>query len=85
LGLALSYFGVAIGHLSMNVTHSPVELLDPQKDADRQTASLAGMAVALALVVAGLFLVHQLYLKTQVEDCLLSGRLNCASLIASTR
>ena len=69
----------------MRVTRSPVERTDPQNEADRRTASLAGIAVALALVVAGLFLVHQLTIKARVEDCLLSGRLNCESLLAAAR
>lgn len=53
--------------------------VDPeeQADADRQTASLAGLAVTLALIVLGLFLVHALQAKSRIEDCLLSGRTNC--------
>jgi hypothetical protein len=50
---------------------------DDQEGADRQTASLAGLAVALLLVVIGLFLVRQLHAKAVIEDCLLSGRSNC--------
>jgi len=69
----------------MHVIHPPVGRTDPQSEADRQTASLAGMAVALALIVAGLFLVHQLTLKARVEDCLMSGRLNCETLLAAAR
>ena len=69
----------------MHPIRTPIEPHEPQSEADRQTASLAGMAVALALVVVGLFLVHQLYLKTQIEDCLMSGRLNCEALLANTR
>jgi hypothetical protein len=45
--------------------------------ADRQTASLAGLAVALLLVVIGLFLVRELHATAVVEDCLLAGRSNC--------
>ena len=48
---------------------------------DRVTASLAGLAMALALVVACLFLTDHLRIKAQVEDCLLAGRTNCAALI----
>ncbi len=48
---------------------------------DRITASLAGLALALALVVLCLFLTDRLRAKAQLEDCLLSGRTNCASLI----
>lgn len=53
--------------------------------ANRQTASLAGLAVALALVVAGLFLIHRLHAASTVEDCLLAGRLNCDAVVASLR
>ncbi len=55
---------------------------DAQDVANRQTASLAGLAFALLLVVVGLFLVHTLRSKATVEDCLLSGRSNCAPLHA---
>jgi hypothetical protein len=58
---------------------------DEQETADRQTASLAGLAIALLLVVLGLFLVHALSAKAAVEDCLLSGRTNCDLIIVSTR
>lgn len=50
---------------------------DEQADADRQTASLAGLAVTLLLVVLGLFLVRELHEKSIVEDCLLSGQVRC--------
>ncbi len=58
---------------------------EDQEGADRQTASLAGLAVALLLVVIGLFLVRTLRAKCVVEDCLLSGRTNCDALVVSTR
>ena len=60
----------------------PADPNDPEKEADRQTASLAGIAVALVLVVIGLFLVHRLYLKASLEDCLMSGRQNCDTQVA---
>lgn len=58
---------------------------DEQHEADRQTASLAGLAVALLLVVVGLFLIKQLHAKTLLEDCLLSGRTNCDTVVALIR
>lgn len=58
---------------------------DDQEGADRQTASLAGLAVALLLVVIGLFLVRELAAKAAVEDCLLAGRINCDVLVAVNR
>lgn len=57
------------------------ESVDDEKQADRQTASLAGLMIALALIVVGLFLVQRLHTESQIEDCLLSGRTNCAQLV----
>lgn len=53
--------------------------VDPeeQADADRQTASLAGLAFSLFLVVLGLFLINELHAKSVLEDCLLSGQSQC--------
>ena len=50
---------------------------DEQAEADRQTASLAGLAVTLLLIVFGLFLVEELHAKSVLEDCLLSGQTRC--------
>ena len=58
---------------------------DDQEGANRQTASLAGLAVALLLVVVGLFLVRQLHEKSMIEDCLMSGRTNCDNVLAQAR
>ena len=52
-----------------------------ETEADRQTTSLAAMAVILALIVIGLFLVHTLRTATAIEDCLLAGRRNCDKLV----
>jgi hypothetical protein len=54
-----------------------------QEEANRQTASLAGMALALAFVVIGVFLIHELHAKATVEDCLLAARLNCDAVAAA--
>ena len=53
-----------------------------QSEDNRVTASLAAMAFALFLVVVSLFLIHQLAHKGRLEDCLLSGRLNCDAILA---
>ena len=52
-------------------------------DADRQTASLAGVAVTLLLLVIGLFLVHTLHSESIIEDCLMAGRRNCDMLVST--
>jgi uncharacterized membrane protein len=57
--------------------------VEDQAAADRQTASLAGIAITLLLLVVGLFLVHQLHNKAVVEDCLLSGRSNCDAVLSN--
>jgi hypothetical protein len=58
---------------------------DQPGDADRQTATLAGLAIALLLVVVGLFLVQELRAKARVEDCLLAGRRDCDAALAVRR
>jgi hypothetical protein len=50
---------------------------DPELVANRQTASLAALALLLALIVASLFLVDHLRLEAQRQDCLLAGRTAC--------
>lgn len=57
--------------------------IEDQEAADRQTASLAGVAVTLLLLVVGLFLVRELHAKSMIEDCLMSGRTNCDVVIAN--
>lgn len=52
-----------------------------KEDSERQTWSLAGLAVVLALAVAALFLVQHLRREGQIEDCLMAGRSNCDALI----
>ncbi len=51
--------------------------------ANRQTASLAALALVLFLVVLGLFLVRTLAAECAVEDCLLAGRRNCDAVLAT--
>jgi len=52
---------------------------DPDEDeAQRSTARLAGLALILLLAVIGLFLAQRLRQESNLEDCLMSGRSNCA-------
>jgi hypothetical protein len=64
-------------------THRPL-LEESARDtgAARQTAGLVGIAVALLLIVIGLFLVRHLRASAAVEDCLMAGRINCDALVA---
>jgi hypothetical protein len=52
-------------------------------DANRQTASLAGVAITLLLLVVGLYLVRTLHAESAIEDCLMAGRRNCDMLVST--
>jgi hypothetical protein len=58
-------------------------------DADEQNQSrrrsLIALAVVVALFVVGWVLVRELYQSEKLQDCLLSGRTNCAPIAAPTR
>ncbi len=50
----------------------------------RRRAALAGLIFLLALVLAGLYLAHELRDVSQLQDCVMSGRTNCAPIDSST-
>lgn len=54
---------------------------DSQMEANRVTASLAGLGFMLALVIVGLLLMRHMRDQARVEDCLMAGRINCAPLV----
>jgi hypothetical protein len=54
---------------------------DDPEGADRQTLSLAGLAITLLIVVACVFVIRQLHAKTAIEDCLMQQRSNCDVLV----
>ena len=65
---------------------TPSDDKDPDEEgADRSTARLAGLAVILLLAVIALFLVQKLRSQSNLEDCLMSGRTNCAPIETPSR
>lgn len=56
-----------------------------QAGQDRATRSLAGLALALCLVVLGVFLAQKLAAASRLEDCLMTGRTNCAPVEMAVR
>lgn len=44
----------------------------------RRRAALLGLAFVLALVLAGLLLARELHGVSDLQDCAMSGRSNCA-------
>jgi hypothetical protein len=47
---------------------------------DRRTAALMGLVIVLSLAIAGVVLVRDLGAESKLEDCLMSGRTNCAPI-----
>jgi hypothetical protein len=48
----------------------------------RRRAALLGLAFVLALVLAGLLLARELHGISELQDCAMSGRSNCAPVDA---
>ena len=59
------------------MTHDPDE---PGDDGGNRRGAVIGLAVAALLVVAGIYLVNALRNQGKMEDCLMSGRSNCAPI-----
>jgi hypothetical protein len=49
-----------------------------RQDTHSQRAALLGLALCLALVAGGLFLVYALKKSSALQDCVMQGRTNCA-------
>jgi hypothetical protein len=47
---------------------------------ERRTSALIGLIIVLALAIAGVLLVRDLGREATLEDCLMSGRTNCAPI-----
>jgi hypothetical protein len=54
---------------------------DGDREADeRRTSALIGLIVILSLAIVGIVLVRELGKESKLEDCLMSGRTNCAPI-----
>ena len=49
---------------------------EPEPKENRRPA-IAGLVIAIALLVVGLWLAHELTAASKMQDCLMSGRTNC--------
>ena len=58
---------------------------DGEDSDQRRSAALIGLIIILALAIAGVWLVRELREKSALEDCLMSGRTNCAPIEAHSR
>ena len=54
---------------------------NPGRDGPRRqesrTPAMAGLAIAVVLLVVGLWLARELTAASKMQDCLMSGRTNC--------
>jgi len=50
------------------------------QDQGNQRGPLIALGVVVLLFVVGWFLAHELYANGKLEDCLMSGRTNCAPI-----
>jgi hypothetical protein len=51
-----------------------------RQDLGTQRAALIGLAICLALVLGGLFLFYELKKSSDLQDCMMQGRTNCAPI-----
>jgi len=56
---------------------------DPEAP-DSRRGALIGFGLVLLLIVGGLVLAHVLRGTAQVQDCVMSGRTNCAPIDSSS-
>jgi hypothetical protein len=47
---------------------------------ESNTPAVAGLAIAVVLLVVGLWLAHELRAASKMQDCVLSGRTNCTEI-----
>ncbi len=55
---------------------------DEHDHGQSRSRALIGLAVVAVLVVAAVYLLNALRRESQLEDCLMSGRSNCAPIEA---
>jgi hypothetical protein len=50
---------------------------DNPRPQENRTPAMAGLAIAVVLLVVGLWLARELTAASKMQDCLMSGRTNC--------
>jgi hypothetical protein len=55
---------------------------DEKKQSESRRPAIAGLAIAVVLLLAGLWLAHELTAASKMQDCLMSGRTNCNEITA---
>jgi hypothetical protein len=60
-------------------------MADRNKETGNQRRSMIALGVVVLLFLVGWFLARELYADSKMEDCVMSGRTNCAPLDTSGR
>lgn len=63
------------------MAHDPNE---PDDGGGNRRGALVGLIVAAGLAIAGVYLVNAMRNQGKMEDCLMSGRSNCAPIDVSS-
>ncbi len=63
----------------------PREESEPPRVPDHRRAALFGLVLTLLLVLGGVLLVHVLSRAARLQDCVMSGRTDCAPIDAPSR
>jgi hypothetical protein len=50
---------------------------DPKNEGGNRRPAIAGLIIAVVLLVVGLWLARELTAASKMQDCLMSGRTNC--------
>jgi hypothetical protein len=53
------------------------DAMDEPEQGENRGPAIAGLAIAVVLLVVGLWLAHELTAASKMQDCLMSGRTNC--------
>jgi hypothetical protein len=57
--------------------HENIKAKENREPQGNRTPALAGLVIAVVLLVVGLWLAHELTAASKMQDCLMSGRTNC--------
>jgi hypothetical protein len=68
----------------MNMQQNP-RLPEGQQPPDSRRKALIGLMFVLLLIVGGLLLIRVLRHESQLQDCVMSGRTNCAPIDSTSR
>lgn len=60
-------------------------MADRNNESPNRRGALIALAIVVLLFVVGWVLTRELYSDSKLEDCLLSGRTNCAPIQAPAR